>query len=75
MTSLRTLRDNLVAAEKWTLAIDISLKCGLQKTGIMAAWGIALIKAGCFETGKRISSQNNVLFTCSFPKILINNNI
>lgn len=50
--SLRTLRDNLVVAEKWSLAIEISLKCGLQKTGIMAAWGIACIKAGCFETGK-----------------------
>lgn len=74
MTSLRTLRDNLVAAEKWTLAIDISLKCGLQKTGIMAAWGIALIKAGCFETGKKISSQINTSIHLSFPKTLINNN-
>lgn len=51
MDSLRTLRDNLVVNEKWLLAIDISLKCGLQKTGVMAAWGMALIKAGCFETG------------------------
>lgn len=49
--SLRTLRDNLVVAEKFTLAIEISLKCGLEKTGIMAAWGIACIKSGNFETG------------------------
>lgn len=51
MKSLRTLRDNLVVAEKFALAIEISLKSGLEKTGIMAAWGIACIKAGCFETG------------------------
>lgn len=52
MKSLRTLRDSLVVAEKFGLAIEFSLKSGLQKTGIMAAWGIACIKAGCFETGK-----------------------
>lgn len=56
MNSLRTLRDNLMVAEKWSLAIEISLKCGMQKTGIMAAWGIACIKAGCFETGKPIQT-------------------
>lgn len=50
-TSLRTLRDNLVVQEKWSLAIDISLKCGLQIQGVMAAWGMVLIKAGCFKTG------------------------
>lgn len=51
MKCLRTLRDNLVVAEKFSLAIEISLKSGLQKSGIMAAWGIACIKAGCFEMG------------------------
>lgn len=49
--SLRTLRDNLVVAEKFSLAIEISLKSGLELTGVMAAWGIACVKAGCFETG------------------------
>lgn len=51
MKSLRTLRDNLVVSEKFGLAIEISLKSGLEKTGTMAAWGISCIKAGCFETG------------------------
>lgn len=50
-SSLRKLRDNLVVHEKWSLAVDISLKCGLQITGVMAAWGMVLIKAGCFQTG------------------------
>lgn len=57
MKSLRTLRDNLVVAEKFGLAIEISLKSGLQKTGIMAAWGIACIKAGCFETGTEANAR------------------
>lgn len=51
-TSLRKLRDSLVVAEKWSLAVDLSLKCGFPKTGIMAAWGLACLKSGCFETGK-----------------------
>lgn len=63
MKSLRALRDNLVVAEKFPLAIEISLKSGLQKTGIMAAWGIACIKAGCFETG---SFHFRVFFLTTF---------
>lgn len=51
-SSLRKLCDSLVVAEKWSLAIDLSLKCGFPKTGIMAAWGVACLKSGCFETGK-----------------------
>lgn len=52
--SLRKLRDSLVVAEKWSLATELSLKCGFPKTGIMAAWGIACLKSGCFETGECI---------------------
>lgn len=55
-SSLRKLRDSLVVAEKWSLAVELSLKCGFPKSGIMAAWGIACLKAGCFETGKRFST-------------------
>ncbi|XP_031621433.1 zinc finger FYVE domain-containing protein 26 homolog [Contarinia nasturtii] len=52
MKSLRTLRDNLLVAEKFSLAIEISLKSGLQKTAILALWGINCIKGGCFETAR-----------------------
>lgn len=31
--SLRTLRDNLVVAEKFELAIELAMKSGLEKTG------------------------------------------
>lgn len=49
--SLRKLCDSLVVAEKWSLATDLSLKCGFSKSGIMAAWGVACLKSGCFKTG------------------------
>lgn len=48
----RTLRDSLVVAEKWSLALEVSLKCGFVTTGVMAAWGISCLKSGCFDTGK-----------------------
>lgn len=60
VNSLRTLRDNLVVAEKFALAIEISLKSGLEKTGIMAAWGIACIKSGKFETGIFLITLNEL---------------
>lgn len=49
--SLRKLIDSLVLAEKWNLSLDLSLKCGFSSRGIMAAWGIASLKAGCYDTG------------------------
>lgn len=58
-TSLRKLCDSLVVAEKWSLAIDLSLKCGFSKNGIMAAWGIACLKSGCFTTGSFVLKQFN----------------
>uniref|UniRef100_A0A182WK48 FYVE-type domain-containing protein n=1 Tax=Anopheles minimus TaxID=112268 RepID=A0A182WK48_9DIPT len=50
--SLRKLRDALVKAEKWTLALELSLKCGFSLTGVMAAWGMACLRAGCYETAR-----------------------
>lgn len=54
-SSFRKLRDSLVLAEKWNLALEVSLKRGFPTTGVMAAWGIACLKSGCFETGKLYS--------------------
>nr|XP_040222466.2 zinc finger FYVE domain-containing protein 26 homolog [Anopheles coluzzii] len=50
--SLRKLRDALVKAEKWTLALELSLKCGFSLNGVMAAWGMACLRAGCYETAR-----------------------
>lgn len=62
MKSLRTLRDNLVVAEKFSLAIGISLKSGMQKTSILALWGINCIKGGCFDTGTDWISHIVIVF-------------
>uniref|UniRef100_A0A182PQ67 FYVE-type domain-containing protein n=1 Tax=Anopheles epiroticus TaxID=199890 RepID=A0A182PQ67_9DIPT len=64
--SLRKLRDALVKAEKWTLALELSLKCGFSLNGVMAAWGMACLRAGCYETARekfshclpRVASEN-----------------
>lgn len=51
-TNLRKLRDALVMAEKWTLALELSLKCGFSTSGVMAAWGTTCLRAGCYETAR-----------------------
>ncbi|CAO1392357.1 unnamed protein product [Diamesa hyperborea] len=69
--SLRKLRDALVVAEKWNMAIDISLKCGFKTTGVFAAWGVSSLKAGCFETARekfthcltKVAGSNNMTNT------------
>ncbi|XP_037050749.1 zinc finger FYVE domain-containing protein 26 homolog [Bradysia coprophila] len=51
-SSFRTLRDSLILAEKWPLAFELSLKCGLSTIGTVAAWAIACLRAGCFDTAR-----------------------
>ncbi|KAF4526269.1 hypothetical protein B566_EDAN010979 [Ephemera danica] len=43
---LRHLRDSLVAAEMWSLALEVSTKVGLERGGVWAAWGKACLRAG-----------------------------
>ncbi|KAL5274517.1 ZFYVE26 family protein [Megaselia abdita] len=50
--SLRKLNDSLVQIEKWSLALNVSLKCGFTTTGVMGAQGLSCLKAGCFETAR-----------------------
>ncbi|KXJ84046.1 hypothetical protein RP20_CCG022899 [Aedes albopictus] len=50
--NLRKLRDALVLAEKWSLALELSLKCGFSTSGVMAAWGTTCLRAGCYETAR-----------------------
>ncbi|XP_028968166.1 uncharacterized protein LOC100907039 [Galendromus occidentalis] len=42
----RKLRDRLVEAERFQLAVEISSKCNLEKNVVLAAWGLSLLKAG-----------------------------
>ncbi|XP_053682667.1 zinc finger FYVE domain-containing protein 26 homolog [Sabethes cyaneus] len=51
-SNLRKLRDALVMAEKWKLALELSLKCGFATSGVMAAWGTTCLRAGCYETSR-----------------------
>ncbi|KAH8414086.1 hypothetical protein KR222_005960, partial [Zaprionus bogoriensis] len=57
--SVRQLADSLVEAEHWQLALEVHLKWGFPTTGVMAAHGLACLRAGCYDAGK----QYNILFS------------
>jgi hypothetical protein len=42
----------LLKAEKWELALEISTKFGFSKIGVLAAWGKACLKSGCFDLAR-----------------------
>jgi len=50
--TLRKLRDLLTEKERWTLALDVSTKAGLDTQGVWAAWGKACLKVGHLEQAK-----------------------
>ncbi|KAH8327302.1 hypothetical protein KR074_009640 [Drosophila pseudoananassae] len=50
--NLRKLADALVEAEHWTLALEVHLKFGFATTGVMAAHGLACLRAGCYEAAR-----------------------
>ncbi|XP_039315067.1 uncharacterized protein LOC105198485 isoform X2 [Solenopsis invicta] len=50
--TLRKLRDLLTEKERWTLALDVSTKAGLDTQGVWAAWGKACLKVGYLDQAK-----------------------
>jgi len=50
--ALRHLRDRLLSAEQWALALEVSTKAGLDRTGVWAAWGKACLKAGKWQEAR-----------------------
>lgn len=50
--TLRKLRDLLTEKERWTLALDVSTKAGLDTQGVWAAWGKACLKVGHLDQAK-----------------------
>lgn len=50
--ALRHLRDRLVEEEHWLLAMEVSTKSGLERTGVWAAWGKACLRAGCWKEAR-----------------------
>ncbi|KAJ2953249.1 hypothetical protein O0L34_g829 [Tuta absoluta] len=43
---------SLLEAEKWELALEIATKSGLPRNSVLAAWGKACLKAGCFRLAR-----------------------
>ncbi|XP_059471700.1 zinc finger FYVE domain-containing protein 26 isoform X2 [Neocloeon triangulifer] len=67
--ALRHLRDRLLSAELWSLALEVSTKAGLDRTGVWAAWGKACLRAGKWQEAREhlvhclqppVSSQDSV---------------
>lgn len=65
----RKLRDRLVEAERFQLAVEISSKCNLEKNVVLAAWGLSLLKVSsmdlsssfiCFEDAERHAKFSSV---------------
>lgn len=48
----RPLRDRLVEEERWQLAIEMSTKCGLDSGSVWAAWGLALLRSGNWQSAR-----------------------
>lgn len=44
---------SLLEAEKWDLALEIATKSGLPRNSVLAAWGKACLKAGCFKEARK----------------------
>ncbi|XP_059623013.1 zinc finger FYVE domain-containing protein 26 homolog [Phlebotomus argentipes] len=55
--SLRKLRDNLLSAGVWQLALDISVKCGFACAGVMQAWGLDCLKQGHYALAREKMSH------------------
>lgn len=39
-------------SERWTVALEVSLKAGLDKASVFAAWGKTCLRAGAFLTAR-----------------------
>lgn len=48
----RKLRDRLMETERMALALEVSTKCGLETSGVFAAWGLALLRAGDWSSAR-----------------------
>ncbi|XP_062434046.1 zinc finger FYVE domain-containing protein 26 [Rhea pennata] len=60
------LRNQLLEAEYYQLAIEVSTKCGLDPSGAWHAWGMACLKAG------NLSSAREKFSRCLKPPVDLN---
>ncbi|GAA6082903.1 zinc finger FYVE domain-containing protein 26 isoform X2, partial [Tachysurus ichikawai] len=51
-SAVTRLRNQLLEAEYYQLAVEVSTKSGLDPSGVWHAWGMALLKAGCLSAAR-----------------------
>ncbi|XP_053088354.1 zinc finger FYVE domain-containing protein 26 isoform X1 [Pangasianodon hypophthalmus] len=51
-TAVMRLRNQLLEAEYYQLAVEVSTKSGLDPSGVWHAWGMALLKAGFLSAAR-----------------------
>ncbi|KFM61058.1 Zinc finger FYVE domain-containing protein 26, partial [Stegodyphus mimosarum] len=49
---VRKLRDKLLEEERMNLALEVSTKFNLEKTGVWSTWGLFCLKAGDWSTAR-----------------------
>ncbi|GFS62160.1 zinc finger FYVE domain-containing protein 26 [Trichonephila clavipes] len=55
--TVRKLRDRLLEEERMNLALEISTKFNLDKTGVWSTWGLFCLKAGDWSTARQKFQQ------------------
>lgn len=53
----RRLRDKIIDSERFSLAIDVTGKCGLDPTAVWFAWGLSQLKSGDFKDARENFSK------------------
>lgn len=77
----RKLRDRLMETERMALALEVSTKCGLETSGVFAAWGFALLRAGDWSSARekfshclqKLKDRNNSSSESPLLKEIIDN--
>ncbi|XP_059373273.1 zinc finger FYVE domain-containing protein 26-like isoform X2 [Carassius carassius] len=57
MTAVTRLRNQLLEAEYYQLAVEVSTKSGLDLNGVWQAWGMASLKAGNLSRAREIFAR------------------
>uniref|UniRef100_A0A8B9HD90 Zinc finger FYVE domain-containing protein 26 n=1 Tax=Astyanax mexicanus TaxID=7994 RepID=A0A8B9HD90_ASTMX len=55
--AITRLRNQLLEAEYYRLAVEVSTKSGLDPSGVWHAWGLACLKAGCLSGAREKFSR------------------
>ena len=49
----RRLRDKLIEEERWSLAMEVSTKCGMDGLAVWISYGKACLRVGDYETARQ----------------------